>query len=116
MLSSSLSSSQQQKNSARCYSRSGFASRDNEANVGSRDEGMYAMYSMEKEDDSDEIKLTKTNVPCDTDQTFKWDRGVEMWKFWLGIPNRYYRDANSPFTDEDEENPLSGSGNGPVEV
>ena len=37
-------------------------------------------------------------------------------KFWLGIPNRYYRDANSPFTDEDEENPLSGSGNGPVEV
>jgi IS30 family transposase len=77
---------------------------------------MYAMYSMEKEDDSDEIKLTKTNVPCDTDQTFKWDRGVEMWKFWLGIPNRYYRDANSPFTDEDEENPLSGSGNGPVEV
>ena len=117
MLSSSLSSSSQQQKTPRVVIREAvLLPRDNDANVGSRDEGMYAMYSMEKEDDSDEIKLTKTNVPCDTDQTFKWDRGVEMWKFWLGIPNRYYRDANSPFTDEDEENPLSGSGNGPVEV
>ncbi|CAL6411744.1 unnamed protein product [Bathycoccus prasinos] len=115
--SSSLSSSSQQQKTPRVVIREAvLLPRDNDANVGSRDEGMYAMYSMEKEDDSDEIKLTKTNVPCDTDQTFKWDRGVEMWKFWLGIPNRYYRDANSPFTDEDEENPLSGSGNGPVEV
>ena len=67
-------------------------------------EGMYAMYSMEKDNDSDEIKLTKTNVPCDTDQSFEWNRGVQMWKFWLGLPNSYYRDNDSPFTDEDEEN------------
>jgi len=85
-----------------------------DAKADSRNEGMYTMYSMEKEDDSDEVKLTKTNVPCDTDQAFKWDRGVEMWKFWLGIPNRYYRDTDSPFSDEDEENPLPG--NGPVKV
>jgi pentatricopeptide repeat protein len=67
-------------------------------------EGMYAMYSMEKDNDSNEIKLTKTNVPCDTDQSFEWNRGVQMWKFWLGLPNSYYRDNDSPFTDEDEEN------------
>jgi len=112
--SSSASSSEQQRAPRVIIREAVLLPKDNDASVGSRDEGMYAMYSMEKEDDSDEIKLTKTNVPCDTDQTFKWDRGVEMWKFWLGIPNRYYRDTSSPFTDEDEENPVSG--NGPVEV
>ena len=33
---------------------------------------------------------------------FKWDRGVESGSL-VGIPNRYHRDTNSLF-DEDEEN------------
>ena len=110
---SATSSQQQQEKAPRVVIREAvLLPRD--AKADSRNEDMYTMYSMEKEDDSDEVKLTKTNVPCDTDQAFKWDRGVEMWKFWLGIPNRYYRDTNSPFSDEDEENPLPG--NGPVKV
>ena len=110
---SAISSQQQQEKAPRVVIREAVLLR-RDAKADSRNEDMYTMYSMEKEDDSDEVKLTKTNVPCDTDQAFKWDRGVEMWKFWLGIPNRYYRDTNSPFSDEDEENPLPG--NGPVKV
>merc|ERR1711990_1004118 len=61
MLSSSLSSSSQQQKTPRVVIREAvLLPRDNDANVGSRDEGMYAMYSMEKEDDSDEIKHMET--------------------------------------------------------
>ena len=71
------------------------------------------MYSMEKEDEAKrEVKLPKTNVPCDTDQAFKWDRGVEMWKFWLGIEADTI-ETRIHLSDEDED-PLPG--NGPVKV
>lgn len=39
--------------------------------------------------------------PCSaTDAPLEWNRGLEMWKYWLGLPNTYYYDQ-AP-ADEDE--------------
>ena len=47
---------------------------------------------------STEFDLASDDDPCPVQETpVEWNRGLEMWKYWLGLPNSYYEAAaNDP--------------------